>query len=282
MRIESKLNSILLGLKRHPWRFIVSIFLSYSVLWTITESIGFFYPDLPLKGGKIYLTFIFFSILIGIVRVYQPRHISLKVNTSDTTLNIYYGDIFNQKGYTAVAVNEYFDSVLGFPVSEHTLHGIVIKEYFGGRPKSFDAAVSEALNDVPFEEIERKGGNNKKYPIGTTAMISANQHKFLLFALSRTNIDTFKANADLPTMLIAMHGLFECARNYTGGEKLNIPLLGSGISGVGLPATNLLQLIVLTIIDETKKQQICKEIDIVLHESRSDEIDLETIKRQWV
>ena len=79
-----------------------------------------------------------------------------------------------------------------------------------------------------------------------------------------------------------MHGLFDRARNCTGGEKLVIPLVGSGIFGVGLPATQLLQLIVLTIINETKKRQICNEIDLVLYESRFEEIDLETIKRQWI
>ena len=83
-------------------------------------------------------------------------------------------------------------------------------------------------------------------------------------------------------MISAIHGLFDKSRNSTGGEKLILPLIGSGISGVGLPATQLLQLIVLTIIDETKKRQICKQIDLVLHESRFEEIDLETIKRQWI
>jgi len=282
MKIGNKLKSIILGLKRHPWRFVVSIFLTYSALWTVTESIGFFYPDLPLQGWKVHLSFVLLSVLIGIIRVYQPRHISIKVNTSDTKLNIYYDDIFKQKGYTAIAVNEYFDSEIGLPVSENTLHGMVIKEYFGGRSESFDAAVSEDLNGISFEHIEREQGNRKKYPIGTTAKVMANQHKFLLFALSHTNTETFKASSDLPTMIVAMRGLFDYSRNCTGGERLNIPLLGSGISGVGLPATQLLQLIVLIIIDETKKQQICKEIDLVLHESRFGEIDLETIKRQWI
>jgi hypothetical protein len=38
MKIGNKLKSMLLGLKRHPWRFIVSIFLSYSALWTIKKN----------------------------------------------------------------------------------------------------------------------------------------------------------------------------------------------------------------------------------------------------
>jgi len=159
---------------------------------------------------------------------------------------------------------------------------MVIKRYFGGHPEAFDCAVSASLEACDYKQVDRQHGNCKKFPIGTTACVPANEHKFLLFALSHTNIETFKASADLATMITAMHGLFEKSRNSTGGEKLILPLIGSGISGVGLPATQLLQLIVLTIIDETKKRQICKEIDLVLHDSRFEEIDLETIKRQWI
>lgn len=275
------MKSIVLGLKRHPWRFIVSIFISYSVLWTVVEPVVSFFPSLPFQGLNNYLVFICLSVLIGFIRIYQPRDISINVNTSDTNLNIYYGDLFEQDGCLAISANEFFDSEPGEPVSVKTLHGMVIKQFFGGHPESFDKAIATDLKEISFEEVQRDRGNTKKYPIGTTACVKANEHRFLLFALCYTNIETFKASSDLPTMIHALHGLFERARNCTGGEKLVIPLVGSGISGVGLPATQLLQFIILTIIDETKKRQICKEIDLVLHESRFEEIDLEAIRRQW-
>lgn len=246
------------------------------------ESIAHFYPDAPLQGMKMHMIFIAASIIIGVIRIYQPKRISIKINTSDTTLNIYYGDIFDQKGYTAISVNDYFDSEIGDPVSENSLHGMVINQYFGGHPEAFDKVVQEDLTGIPFEHVERERGNTKKYSIGTTARITANNSKFLLFALSHTDINTYKASSNLATMTLALQGLFDRARNCTSGEKLNIPLVGSGISGVGLPSTQLLQLIVLSIIDETKRTQICKEIDLVLHESRFEEINLETIKRQWI
>ena len=255
--------------------------MAYSALWTIAESVAFFYPNLPLQGSKKHNLFIGVSVVLGIVRVYQPRQISIKANTSDTKLNIYFGDIFKQEGYAAISVNEYFDSELGKPVSENSLHGMVIKQYFGGYSESFDKAVSLDLQNVPFDIVQRQQGKTKKYPIGTTAKITANEHKFLLFSLSYTDIQTSKASSDLPTMITALHGLLDRSRNCTGGEKLTIPLIGSGLSGIGLPANQLLQLIVLIIIAETKKQQICKEINIVLHESRFEEVDLEAIKRQW-
>lgn len=280
--MKGKIKSIILGLRRHPLRFLISVFLSYSALWTLVESIAFFNPELKLQNMNSHMSFIAISIIIGIIRVFQPRKISIKINTSDTILNIYYGDLFEQDGFKAISVNEYFDSELGDPVSENSLHGMVIKRYFGGHSESFDIAVSNDLKGCNYELIDRERGNQKKYPIGTTAKIAANDQKFLLFALCHTNIETFKASSDLSTMVQSLNGLFEKSRNITGGEALVIPLIGSGISGVGLPATQLLQLIVLSIIDKTKKHQICKQINLIIHESRFDEIDLETIRRQWV
>lgn len=275
------MKSILLGLRRHPWRFIVSIFLAYSAMWTLIESFSFFNPSLKIQGVRSYLILVIISVIVGLWRIYQPRKISIKINTSDTTLNIYYGDIFKAEGYIAIAVNEFFDSELGDPVSEKSLHGMVIKSYFGGHPESFDKAISNDLINCRYEEVKRNRGNTKKFPIGTTAKITANDKKFLLFALCHTDIESLKASSDLATLVSALNGLFAKARNCTGGESLIIPLVGSGISGVGLPATQLLQLIVLTVIDETKRKQICKQIDLVIHESRFEEIDIETIKTQW-
>jgi len=106
-------SSLLLGLKRHPWRFIVSIFLSYSVLWTLVESFSHFNPDLNTKGLGFQIIAIGISIIVGIFRAYQPKKVTIRINTSDTILNIYFGDIFKQEGYISIPVNEFFDSEIG-------------------------------------------------------------------------------------------------------------------------------------------------------------------------
>ena len=282
MILANILNPLILGLKRHLWRFVISFFSAYGVFWTLIESVAHFDSKFTLKGWEAYATLIAISVVVGLFMIYQPRKVSIKISTSDTMLNIYYGDVFKPKGHTAIAVNEYFDSELGDQVSENSLHGKVIKRYFGGQSVGFDRAVSTDLEACSHKDVDRQRGNNKKYPIGTTARVTANEHKFLLFALTNTNIENFKASTNIETMITAMRGLFEKARNSTGGENLILPLLGSGISGVGLPATQLLQLIVLIIIDETKKNEICKQIDLVLDESKFEEIDLEAIKEQWI
>ena len=172
------ISSLLLGLKRHPWRFIASIFLSYSVLWTLVESFSHFNPALSVKGLRFQITAILISIIVGIYRAYQPRKVTIKINTSDTVLNIFFDDLFQQNGYISIPVNEYFDSHIGEPVSPNSLHGMFINSYFGGHAESFDKLVDGSLQSIAHETVNREIGRTNKYPIGTTAKLIAKNQTF--------------------------------------------------------------------------------------------------------
>ena len=62
---------------------------------------------------------------------------------------------------------------------------------------------------------------------------------------------------------------------------MNLPLVGSGLSGLGLPTRDLLNLIILSAITETKSKGITRRIRIVLHRDRFDSLDLRDVKRHW-
>jgi hypothetical protein len=57
----------------------------------------------------------------------------------------------------------------------------------------------------------------------------------------------------------AMHKVWERARVESGGHPLNLPLVGSGLSGLGLPTRDLLNLIVLSAITETKASEVIRQ-----------------------
>jgi len=62
---------------------------------------------------------------------------------------------------------------------------------------------------------------------------------------------------------------------------VNLPLVGSGLSNLGLTARDLLNLLILSAITETKAKDITRTIRVVLHRSRFDEVDLREIKQHW-
>lgn len=275
------LHNIYLGIKRRPLKFLGEIFLAYSALWTLIESGSYFFPDIKLQGIRCYLALVCVGVLVACIRAYQHRSISFKIGHSNTKVTVLFGDLFDRDGHLAIPVNEFFDSELGLPVSPKSLHGIVINNFFGGHPASFDQLITADLANTPGQDIQRVGGKTRRYPIGTTASIKTNSHRFLLFALCTTDLATFKASATVPDLVQALEGLCARARVVLGGERLIVPLVGSGLSGIGLPANQLLQLILLVLVNETKKNQVALDIEVVIHTDRFDEVDLRLIENFW-
>ena len=275
------IHALRLGIRRHPIKFVAHWFVAYSVIWTLIESITHFLPATKVTGTQYYGYLVLVSLLIACVRAYPPSQIRFKVPYSNTKITVSYGDVFERGGHIAIPVNEYFDSELGLPVSPKSLHGVVIDRFFGGHPASFDQLVSADLASVSGVRIERSGGKTHQYPIGTAASIRTSSHKFILFALCKTDIANFKASSSIPDFIKALECLCAKARIVLGGDKLVVPLAGSGLSGIGLPANQLLQLILLVLAYETKKNQFALELEIVIHHDRYDEIDLSVIESLW-
>jgi len=186
-----------------------------------------------------------------------------------------------EDGFRAIAVNEFFDSEIGLPVSEKSLHGIFLSKCFGGHRQAFNHIVEEELKDSPRENVTRPQGKLRRYPIGTTATIPVNKDRYLCFALTKTEIDTCKANADVPTLWSALNGLWQKARISLGGSALVLPLVGSGLSGIGLPTSELLDLIILSVITESKRRQITTCVRIILKPDFYDDVDLKEVKQHW-
>lgn len=174
---------------------------------------------------------------------------------------------------------------MGKPVSDKSVHGIFLQKCFSGTREAFDKQVEEELKSAQHQiENLKTEGKNKRYKIGTTALIRVNndKEKYLLFAFSTADPVTCKASSDVTKMWDALHELWQRARTEAGGHDLNLPLVGSGLSGLGLPARDLLNLIVLSAITETKSKAITQRIRIVLHRDRhSEEIDLRDVKKYW-
>ncbi len=269
------------GISRHPWKTAGYVFTAFSVLFTIIRGLTHFIPGVKIEGPLPLIIVICVSVFYGLKKVWKPSRIEIKVANSNTTIEVLFGDLFEQDGIRAIAVNEFFDSKLGKPVSDNSLHGIFLKKCFGGHPESFDKQVDEQLKEIKSSEIKKVEGKTKYFPIGTIALITVDQDKYLAFAFSKTEPDTCKAYADVTMMWVALHQLWQRARNESSGHPLNLPLVGSGLSGLGLPTRDLLNLIILSAITETKAKQVTNRIRIVLRRDRFEELDLRDVEEHW-
>lgn len=205
----------------------------------------------------------------------------IKVPTTDTKIEVLFGSLFAQEGLRGIGMTRYFESELGAPVSEISLHGQFLQQFSKGETKGFDEQLKKQLGGVSSEDVKKTTGKTKSYPIGTTALIECKRDKYIVFAFAEADPKTCKASSDLNKWEIAMRELWTRARIESGGHPLNIPLIGSGLSGIGLPARELLNLIVLSAITETKLRKITQTIRIILHRDQFEEIDLRKTKKYW-
>jgi hypothetical protein len=275
------MKDLWIGIRRHPWKAMRHAFVSFSVFWTLTEGLTYFVPGIQIKGLTALGIIILISIGYALNRVWKPSAVDIKVSNSNTTIQVLFGDLFQQDGIRAIAVNEFFDSKLGKPVSEKSLHGIFLNRCFGGHPESFDKQVDEQLREIQGVQIDRPEGKTKSFPIGSSALITADKDRYLAFAFAKTDPATSKAYSDVTMMWVALHQLWQRARIECGGDPLNVPLVGSGLSGLGLPTRDLLNLLILSAITETKAKPVTQRIRLVLSRDRFDDVDLREVKQHW-
>jgi hypothetical protein len=277
------IRRVVYGVRRKPLRLLAGWFLGFTVLWTFLDPALALFPSLQnrLAGAANYLALIALSLPIGIWRATAPDRARFKVKTTNTLLDISFGDLFKSPGCKVIPVNEYFDSELGELVSPKSLHGQLLRDYFGGHPAAFNALVDEDLKSQQYEEVGRTLGRTRRYGIGTTAVVSARDERFLLVAFCKTDLTTLKASADVPELWTALSGLWRKARICAGGDTISVPLIGGGLSGLGLPSAQLLQLLLISVVRESKREHIANEIHVVLPEACLDEIDLRPIKQEW-
>ena len=269
------------GIRRHPLKTGGYAFTAFSVIFTIIKAITHFVPGITIEGPIALTAVIFISVCFGLKKVWKPSKIEVKMANSNTVIEVLFGDLFEQSGIRAISVNEFFDSKIGKPVSDKSLHGIFLQKCFGGHPEAFDKQVDEQLKEIESSDVTKIDGKTKCFPIGSNALIAVNQDRYLVFALAKTDPNTCKAYSDVTMMWVALHKLWQRARIESGGHEINLPLVGSGLSGLGLPTRDLLNLIILSAITETKAKEVTQKIRIVLHRDRFEDLDLRDVKKHW-
>lgn len=269
------------GIARHPWKTVRYAFVAFSVITTIMQGTTYLVPGVKIEGSIPLGIVIVISIAYAIKRIWKPSSIEINVSNSNTVIKVVFGDLFEQEGIRAIAVSEFFESKIGLPVSDKSLHGVFLQKCFGGHPESFDKAVDEQLKNVEGTECAKIDGKTKKFPIGSTVLISVNKDRYLLFAFTKTDPQTCKTYSNVTMLWDSLSSLWQRARIESGGHTLNLPLVGSGLSGLGLPTRDLLNLIILSTITETKAKPITQIIRIVLSKDRFEDIDLRDFQNQW-
>ena len=279
--IMQPLRDLCRSISEYRWKTLGFAFTAFSVSFTIIKMITHFFPSVRIDGPFPLAIISLVGVIYALKKIWKPSKVTVKIANTNSIIEILFGDIFEVDGIRVIAVTEYFDSNIGKPVSDKSLHGIFLMKCFGGHPESFDKQVEEQLRGIEGKSISKIEGKSTSYPIGTNALISVNQDRYLVFGFAKADPETCKAYSDIAMMWTALQKLWYRARNESSGYPVNLPLVGSGLSGLGLPDRDLLNLIILSIITETKLKQVTHKFRIVLHPDRFENFDLRKVKEDW-
>ena len=269
---------------RHIREFVVGTLATFAALWLVVESFSAFLPDLKPRGPDLYGVLWIASAVGGLCRAWPPRRINLPIPASGSSLEVRFGDVFDGDGAIVIPVNEYFDGEIGDYVSPKSLHGKFIQTVLGGQSKTFGELTNQALAHVVPEQagVERKGGRCDRYAIGTVARVDINDRRYLLAALSHTDLDTLKAHASVADLWSCLAGVWSAIRQHSGGRSVRVPLIGSGLSGVGLPTAALVGVIATSLLDHTKKREVANRVTLVLPSHLARKFDLRSLKDSYI
>lgn len=275
------IKKILIGISRNPKRFLLALVFGYTALWTFLEPL-FAVLDIKPSGYNCWylISYILISFIIAFIVVYPKRSVKFNLTNTNTKVEITFGDLFKTEGHKVISVNEFFDSKIGKPVSPKTLHGVFIEKILGGHSNIFDDAVNSQLAGQEIEAVQRVDGKTLKYELGTTITIKHNNSLYFLFAIANADKDC-NASSTPSLMLKALEGLWNKVRIEGNGIDINLPLIGNGLSRVGLPPSQLLQLTLISLLKSAKEKDLSSTIRVVLTNDIFDKIDLEIIKNNW-
>ena len=270
-----------LGIQRHPWRTIASAFAAYSSCWAVLE---------PILGFKVIgddggIWKVAGLIVIGMAyagfHAAAPTSLNLRIPGTTTCVRIITGDLLTFQGHKIVASSEFFFSEIGVQVARNSLLGKVICDLYQGDGPRLGHMLQTALaaKHGPGDHVDSMLA--PRYPIGTTVAVQADKHLAFFCALSHVDLPSLKATADLSDLLTTLTEVWISVRSLANGEPVATALMGSGQSGVGMSDQDLLNLLLLSIRESSRKAKITREIVIYLTEDSYDKVDLHIIKEGW-
>ncbi len=229
------------------------------------------------------VSFLLAFLLCKLIKLPKLKKISLSDN-----IEICSGDLFAMDGIKIIPVSRFFYET---GVYEASLQYQVINKFKLAKGiEDYQKQMDDELGneDPEIKTRDETLGEEKYYPLGTTALIEniedKKQEKYLLLALTKTELKGKipDVNCDIKSLWTALGRLWASVHKRGIDDTVNVPLLGSGVAGVGLSANRILEINLLALLASLKERPVIpKKIRIVIYHKHFNKLDLRALKREW-
>ena len=227
------------------------IFHVLGLFWLIVEP-GVFVigADNAVVIRRYWWLILIIGVAIAMHRLRPTRKHSFKVSNRDTNVELVIGDIFKQDGDIVVGSNTSFVTSPDV-ISDKSIQGGFSSKYFNG---------VGAINDQIRGQIRAVGD----HPFGTTVSVRTKERVGYFCAIATIN-ESGIANSSIENLRIALGALWSYIADNAEKDTLNVPILGSGFSRIGLPREELFRQIVRSFMAAISDRTFCDTLRIVVH-----------------
>ena len=246
---------------RRVERFAERMAATCGALWVVTNPAAILIPEIKPEGWKWYVAYLTAGVLVAVYQGRRKKVLNIPMEGRNTTITVREGDLFHGPGVKVIPVNDRMSGKIGQAVAEQSLHGQfltrVVRYRDEMRPRGYDDGME--LRQVGAVKYWGEDGDERRY---------------LLAVLTETDPETLKASATFAQLQVCLKGICDAARQHCNGQTLQLPLIGGGQSNMGIPHESLLNIVVTSLMEETRTQEITKRIEIVLPKDVVRAIDL--------
>ncbi len=269
------------GIRRHPWKFGLSIPLSIAAIWGILEAFVSTYPQ--LNGIGLLLFIVVIALIVSLIQVWSPDEITLYWDDLQLMVEIRTGNLFSTNGNIAISTDDFFLTHDPKLISQTSLMGQLVNKEYSGQPDLLENDLTQFAtnqNNATIESVS-VSGKNKRYPIGTTIAIRNPQKRIFITALCRIDLANNTGRASANDVWIALQGLWKTVANNPTGKPTSVPLFGAGQTSAGLSYSTSLNIMLASLIVAAREKPISDKINIIIPINALEFIDLSLIRDTW-
>lgn len=274
-------RQVINGIRRHPWRFLISIPIALAALWGIAEPFATTYTR--LLGLPLLTLLAAGALLISCIQAWSPRQISLRWDALQLSVAVKAGDLFTQDCNLAITTDDFFLTQSSKLVNPRSLVGQLVQREYKGQAKDLDHDIEHALAGFSGATTVESGieNKNKRYPVGTTASIRRSDKSLFVTALCQVDLASQHGRATANDIWAALQGMWKTLAQNPSGKPLAVPLIGTGQTGSGLSHTAVLNITLASLLTAARQLPIHDEIHIIIPLQSLEHIDLQSIREAW-
>lgn len=265
-------------------RFFTLFLASFGGLWLFLEPLSVFkVVDLP-AGITAYCGLVIGGILIAGTIARPTKSLGRKLHPSDTEITVCVGDLLAQEGNIVVGVSDAFDTETDAGViSPQSVQGQLLANIYAQDRSALDSDMAAALQGHPGSVDDDKSfGKKTRYPVGTTAVIQKPPRRLFLLAYTRMkSTPPAVVEGSIGELRHSLDQLWDSVRASGQNEPLHMPIVGSHLARLGLSRTLLIQIIVLSFVSVSARDQVSPSLTIWIRHGDRDHVDMAAL-RPWL